>query len=167
MFHSGILHKTTPATQQRVAKPCFHKVQDNSVAALCQTLSQLTASGGATGWILVLAPTYQISKQMLEQCGVNTQRVLLINQKQIHHYDNLMRDALTCSTCEAVLSFLPEQAAALADYAYLANKYQTTLINHSRTETHAQPTDIAAVGYPAAVHRRAFPVQHGTVNQQQ
>jgi len=118
----------------------FQQVQADSLAATCQTLQQLTSSSTGTGWILVLAPSYQLNKQVLEQCGINTQRILLINQKQIPHFDNLMRDALTCSTCEAVLSFLPHDAANLADYRYLASKYQTRLVNHCTTAEKNKPS---------------------------
>ncbi|MDZ7870437.1 MAG: SulA-like leucine-rich domain-containing protein [Rheinheimera sp.] len=109
----------------------FREITDDNIASICQTLAALTTSDHAQqGWILVLAPQHHLSKQLLEQCQIDCQRLLVIGQKQVHHYDNLMRDALTCSTCSAVLSFLPTDCAELADYQYLANKYQTQLINH-------------------------------------
>lgn len=109
----------------------FRKVSEAHFAAVCQTLAALTATGEQQqGWVLVLAPQLHLSKQVLEQCQIDCQRLLLISQKQVHRYDNLMRDALTCSTCSAVVSFLPADCAELADYQYLANKYQTQLINH-------------------------------------
>lgn len=118
----------------------FLEVSDAHIAAVCQTLAALTtAEQTQQGWILVLAPQLHLSKQLLEQCQIDCQRLLLIGQKQIHHYDNLMRDALTCSTCSAVVSFLPADCKQLDDYQYLANKYQTQLINHcaaTTTRTH-------------------------------
>lgn len=114
----------------------FREVGEANLAAVCQTLATLTAAGEQhQGWILVLAPQLHLSKQVLEQCQIDCQRLLLINQKQVHRYDNLMRDALTCSTCSAVVSFLPADCAELADYQYLAIKYQTQLINHSNAGT--------------------------------
>lgn len=110
----------------------FQQKEEHGVAAVCQTLQQLNQQS-LQGWVLVLAPQFSLTKQVLEQCQVDCQRVLLISAKQVHHYDNLMRDALTCSTCSAVVSFLPADGAALADYQYLANKYQTILINHNST----------------------------------
>lgn len=110
----------------------FREVSETHLAAVCQTLAALTGAGEQQqGWVLVLAPQLHLSKQVLEQCQIDCQRLLLISQKQVHRYDNLMRDALTCSTCSAVVSFLPADCAELADYQYLANKYQTMLINHS------------------------------------
>jgi cell division inhibitor SulA len=110
----------------------FREVSKANIAAVCQTLVSLTSTEQTQqGWILVLAPQLHLSKQLLEQCQIDCQRVLLISQKQVHRYDNLMRDALTCSTCSAVVSFLPADCEQLADYQYLANKYQTQLINHS------------------------------------
>lgn len=113
----------------------FREVGEAHLAAVCQTLAALTAAGEQQqGWVLVLAPQLHLNKQVLEQCQIDCQRLLLISQKQVHRYDNLMRDALTCSTCSAVVSFLPADCAELADYQYLANKYQTQLINHSTSE---------------------------------
>lgn len=114
----------------------FKEIAEDNIASICQTLAALTTSGDAQqGWILVLAPQHHLSKQLLEQCQIDCQRLLVIGQKQVHRYDNLMRDALTCSTCSAVLSFLPVDCAELADYQYLANKYQTQLINHCSMQT--------------------------------
>ncbi|WP_430455947.1 SulA-like leucine-rich domain-containing protein [Rheinheimera sp.] len=114
----------------------FKEIAEDNIASICQTLAVLTKSGDAQqGWILVLAPQHHLSKQLLEQCQIDCQRLLVIGQKQVHRYDNLMRDALTCSTCSAVLSFLPGDCAELADYQYLANKYQTQLINHCSMQT--------------------------------
>ena len=113
----------------------FREVGEAHLAAVCQTLAALTsAAGQQQGWILVLAPQLHLSKQVLEQCQIDCQRLLLISHKQVHRYDNLMRDALTCSTCSAVVSFLPADCAELVDYQYLANKYQTQLINHNTRE---------------------------------
>ncbi len=113
----------------------FREVGEAHLAAVCQTLATLTTAGGQQqGWILVLAPQLHLSKQVLELCQIDCQRLLLINHKQVHRYDNLMRDALTCSTCSAVVSYLPADCAELADYQYLANKYQTQLINHNTCE---------------------------------
>ena len=109
----------------------FQQVADQSMAAVLSTISQLNSpSDYSTGWILVIAPVHQLTKQLLEQCQINTQRILLISHKQVGRLDNLLRDALTCSTCRAVVSFLDAENSCLADYEYLANKYQTPLINH-------------------------------------
>lgn len=109
----------------------FSTVGDAALTSVLLTLKELSEQNAPEkGWILVIGPTISLSKQLLEQFGIDRQRVLLVSQKQINHYDNLMRDALTCSTCEAVLSFLPAEHPALPDYGYLANKYQTKLVNH-------------------------------------
>lgn len=101
-----------------------------NVQAVLTTLAALTQQQGLQhGWLLVIAPPWQLTKQMLEQAGIQSQRILLISQKQIGRFDNLMRDALTCSTCSAVVSFLPEEQQELADYRYLSAKYGTPLVN--------------------------------------
>jgi cell division inhibitor SulA len=112
----------------------FQQIADQSMAAVINTISQLTSpSDFGSGWILVIAPVHHLTKQLLEQCQINTQRILLISQKQVVRFDNLMRDALTCSTCSAVVSFLDAGSEMLGDYEYLANKYQTPLVNHFAT----------------------------------
>ena len=116
------------------------------MAAVINTISQLTSpSDFGSGWILVVAPVHHLTKQLLEQCQINTQRILLISQKQVVRFDNLMRDALTCSTCSAVVSFLDADSETLADYEYLANKYQTPLVNHFSSNT-----SIASISSPVA-----------------
>ncbi len=131
-------HRMHQPQQVRQQPQYYQETGRDSIASICQTLATLTATGQSQqGWILVLAPQHHLSKQLLEQCHIDCQRLLLISQKQIHRYDNLMRDALTCSTCSAVLSFLPADCAALQDYQYLANKYQTLLINHDARQGQA------------------------------
>lgn len=101
-----------------------------SVQAVLSTLANLTRQQAfGHGWLLLIAPPWQLTKNMLEQAGINSQRILLIPQKQISRFDNLMRDALTCSTCSAVVSFLSEDQIELEDYRYLSAKYGTPLLN--------------------------------------
>lgn len=101
-----------------------------SPASLLQTIAKLARQTVAQqGWLLVIAPPCQLTKSMLEQANINSQRILLIQQRQISRFDDLMRDALTCATCSAVVSFLPEQNPQLADYRYLSAKYGTPLVN--------------------------------------
>lgn len=142
--------ETTGFHQPHSASLCtdsyFQQIADQSLAAVINTISQLTAPADfGSGWILVIAPVHHLTKQLLEQCQINTQRILLISQKQVVRFDNLMRDALTCSTCSAVVSFLDADSKSLADYEYLANKYQTPLVNHF-----AHQANMAAVSSPVA-----------------
>lgn len=144
--------ETTGFHQQQSASLCpdsyFQQIADQSMAAVINTISQLTSpSDFGSGWILVVAPVHHLTKQLLEQCQINTQRILLISQKQVVRFDNLMRDALTCSTCSAVVSFLDADSETLADYEYLANKYQTPLVNHfsSNTSSAAISSTVASI----------------------
>lgn len=110
-----------------------------NVQTVLATLAALTQQQALQhGWLLLIAPPWQLTKQMLEQAGIPSQRILLIPQKQVGRFDNLMRDALTCSTCSAVVSFLPEEQQELADYRYLSAKYGTPLFNLT-TDLLAQP----------------------------
>ncbi|RVU41160.1 hypothetical protein EOE67_02865 [Rheinheimera riviphila] len=89
------------------------------------------------GWLLVIAPPQPLTKSILGQLNINSKRILVIQQRQITHFDNLMRDALTCSTCCAVVSFLAAEHPQLEDYQYLSAKYGTALVN---VNTHNQQT---------------------------
>jgi len=101
-----------------------------SVQTVLYALASLTQqSAYQHGWLLLIAPPWQLTKSMLEQAGIQSQRILLIPQRQISRFDNLMRDALTCSTCSAVVSFLAAEQAELEDYRYLSAKYGTPLLN--------------------------------------
>ncbi len=104
--------------------------QELSVQTVLHALASLTQqSVYQHGWLLLIAPPWQLTKSMLEQAGIQSQRILLIPQRQISRFDNLMRDALTCSTCSAVVSFLDAEQTELEDYRYLSAKYGTPLLN--------------------------------------
>lgn len=106
--------------------------QQQQLDAVCYQLAKLQAENvSANGWLLVVAPPTLLNKSMLAQLGISPNRILLIQQKQIHHFDNLMRDALTCSTCSAVMSFLPVDHPQLAEYEYLSKKYGTDFYNQA------------------------------------
>lgn len=97
---------------------------------ICQQLAWiLTEKVTNTGWILMIAPPAQISKALLSHHNIATNRILMFQQNQVAHFDNMVRDALTSSTCSAVLCFLPEGDEKLADYAYLSEKYGTCFYN--------------------------------------
>lgn len=101
-----------------------------SVQTVLATLATLTQQAAFQhGWLLLIAPPWQLTKSMLEQAGIQSQRILLIPQRQISRFDNLMRDALTCATCSAVVSFLAAEQTELEDYRYLSAKYGTPLLN--------------------------------------
>lgn len=101
-----------------------------SVQTVLAVLANLTQQAAFQhGWVLLIAPPWQLTKSMLEQAGIQSQRILLMPQRQISRFDNLMRDALTCATCSAVVSFLAAEQAELEDYRYLSAKYGTPLLN--------------------------------------
>jgi cell division inhibitor SulA len=101
-----------------------------SVQTVLAVLANLTKQAAFQhGWLLLIAPPWQLTKSMLEQAGIQSQRILLIPQRQIGRFDNLMRDALTCATCSAVVSFLAAEQTELEDYRYLSAKYGTPLLN--------------------------------------
>lgn len=105
-------------------------VEQQQLAAICSQITHWQQTQlSSNGWLLLLAPPLTLTKTMLAQLGIPCHRILLIQHKQIAHFDNLMRDALTCSTCSAVLSFLPADHPQLADYQYLSVKYGTDWYN--------------------------------------
>ncbi len=115
-------------------------IQQPQLQAVFYQLAKLQADNiSANGWLLVVAPPTLLNKSVLAQLGISPKRILLIQQKQIQHFDNFMRDALTCSTCSAVMSFLPVDHPQLAEYEYLSKKYGTDFYNQATapvTTTH-------------------------------
>lgn len=81
------------------------------------------------GWVLVLGSPVVLTKQLLEHVGLASHRILVLPAQKLTDMDKTVRDALTCNTCQAVLTFI-DDAAQLAEYQYLATKYQTRLVNH-------------------------------------
>lgn len=82
------------------------------------------------GWVLVVGSPVPLTKQALEKMGLAAHRILVLPAQKLANVDRTIRDALTCSTCQAVLTFVDEEAQ-LSDYEYLATKYQTRWVNHT------------------------------------
>jgi cell division inhibitor SulA len=123
-------HAIAKAGSCQNANSRWPSVKQRQLKLICHQIARLQdENASATGWLLVIAPPALLTKSLLVQLGISSRRILMIQQKQINHYDNLMRDALTCSTCSAVLSFLPIDHPHLYDYQYLSQKYGTDFYN--------------------------------------
>lgn len=124
---------TTRQLRQHNAVNTFNYFMQRAGQQWQDVLSTLSKEARRTdaqeGWLLLIAPPFGVSKQLLEQAGIAASRVLVLPAHSTPKLDMLVRDALTCSTCKAVVTFV-EDTAQLADYEYLANKYQTRLVNH-------------------------------------
>ncbi len=126
-FHA--VNRTAMTSSQKLL-PCWPTEQQQQLAAICSQITHWQQTQmSSSGWLLLIAPPLALTKTLLAQLGIACQRILLIQHKQISHFDNLMRDALTCTTCSAVLSFLPADHPQLADYHYLSVKYGTDFYN--------------------------------------
>lgn len=127
-FHSGT--SVNPLLGRPSSMPCSSSADGTGSEYLLQLIGSLAAQTDTQqGWLLVIAPPQPLTKSMLSQLNINSKRILVIQQRQIAHFDNLMRDALTCSTCCAVVSFLSAEHPQLEDYQYLSAKYGTVLVN--------------------------------------
>lgn len=124
-FQNGL--SVQPFVGRPVASPVVHTEHAPHLLQLLATLASQTDT--QQGWLLVIAPPQPLTKSMLGQLNINSKRILVIQQRQITRFDHLMRDALTCSTCCAVVSFLPSDHPDLEDYHYLSAKYGTVLVN--------------------------------------
>ena len=138
-FHNG------PVVNPLFGRAYATAVHSDMTATKAEPLLQLIGTLAAQtdtqqGWLLVIAPPQPLTKSMLSQLNINSNRILVIQQRQITHFDNLMRDALTCSTCCAVVSFLPTEHPQLADYQYLSAKYGTALVNLNTEHQHMLTT---------------------------
>ena len=130
---------TTPLHCRQSANVLVPVGSKTDVAPLLQLIGHLAGQTDTQqGWLLVIAPPQPLTKTMLGKLNINSKRILVIQQHQITRFDHLMRDALTCSTCCAVVSFLPSDHPDLADYQYLSAKYGTVLVNvEGNTQTYA------------------------------
>lgn len=123
------VNRTVHTTGQRWRQP-WPVSHQQQLARICAQITRWQNQQiSSNGWLLLVAPPTVLTKSILAQLGICCQRILLIQHKQISHFDNLMRDALTCSTCSAVISFLPADDPMLVDYHYLSVKYGTDLYN--------------------------------------
>lgn len=120
---SSVLNRPAPTP----VLPIHNDPESTALLQLIGTLAGQTDT--QQGWLLVIAPPQPLTKTMLGRLNINSKRILVIQQRQITRFDHLMRDALTCSTCCAVVSFLPSTHPDLADYHYLSEKYGTVLVN--------------------------------------
>jgi len=137
-FQSDNGSAVNPLHSGRTTNPVVRSTKPTHTSATLMTLiGRLAAqTDSQQGWLLVIAPPQPLTKSMLRQLNINSKRILVIQQRQITHFDNLMRDALTCSTCCAVISFLPQNCPELDDYHYLSAKYGTELVNLDSNQTY-------------------------------
>lgn len=110
---------------------CTSRIGQQSQHVLQSLIKEARRTDAQEGWLLLIAPPFAITKQLLEQAGIAASRVLVLPADSSTKLDRLVRDALTCSTCKAVITFVDDEQS-LVDYHYLANKYQTRLVNHAR-----------------------------------
>lgn len=88
-----------------------------------------------SGWVLLLAPTQLPDKSTFSGFDLDMSKVLMIQQKQISNIDTVLCDALSSSTCSAVVVWQDQfSESSLQHYQQLAEQYQTCFYQMSSSK---------------------------------
>lgn len=85
-----------------------------------------------SGWVLLVAPNQLPDKSTFSGFDVDMSKVLVIQQKQISNIHSVLSDALSSSTCSAVVVWQDQfSQSSLEHYQQLAEHYHTSLYQFS------------------------------------
>lgn len=85
-----------------------------------------------SGWVLLLAPSQLPDKSTFSGFDVDMSKVLVIQQKQISNIHSVLSDALSSSTCSAVVVWQDQfSESSLQHYQQLAEQHQTCFYQFS------------------------------------
>ncbi len=97
-----------------------------------------------SGWVLLLAPNQLPDKSTFTGFDVDMSKVLMIQQKQISNIDTVLSDALSSSTCSAVVVWQDQFSdSSLQHYQQLAEQHQTCFYQFSSTQVQSSHPRIA------------------------
>lgn len=92
-----------------------------------------------SGWVLLLAPNQLPDKSTFHGFDLDMSKVLVIQQKQISNIDTVLGDALSSSTCSAVVVWQDQfSESSLRHYQQLAEQHQTCFYQLSSDATQAK-----------------------------
>jgi len=95
-----------------------------------------------SGWVLLLAPNQLPDKSTFTGFDVDMSKVLVIQQKQISNIHTVLSDALSSSTCSAVVVWQDQfSESSLQHYQQLAEQHQTSFYQLSSNAVQAQITN--------------------------
>jgi cell division inhibitor SulA len=95
-----------------------------------------------SGWVLLLAPNQLPDKSTFSGFDLDMSKVLVIQQKQISNIHTVLSDALSSSTCCAVVVWQDQfSESSLQHYQQLAEQHQTCFYqlssDASQQQTHS------------------------------
>lgn len=95
-----------------------------------------------SGWVLLLAPNQLPDKSTFSGFDLDMSKVLVIQQKQISNIHTVLSDALSSSTCSAVVVWQDQfSESSLQHYQQLAEQHQTCFYqlrsDASQQQTHS------------------------------
>ena len=94
-----------------------------------------------SGWVLLLAPNQLPDKSTFSGFDLDMSKVLVIQQKQISNIHTVLCDALSSSTCSAVVVWQDQfSESSLQQYQQLAEQHQTCFYQLSSDAALAQST---------------------------
>ena len=94
-----------------------------------------------SGWVLLLAPNQLPEKSTFTGFDVDMSKVLVIQQKQISNIHTVLSDALSSSTCSAVVVWQDQfSESSLQHYQQLAEQHQTCFYQFCSNKTQNQAT---------------------------
>lgn len=92
-----------------------------------------------SGWVLLLAPNQLPDKSTFSGFDLDMSKVLVIQQKQISNIHTVLSDALSSSTCSAVVVWQDQfSESSLQHYQQLAEQHQTCFYQLSNDATQSQ-----------------------------
>jgi cell division inhibitor SulA len=92
-----------------------------------------------SGWVLLLAPNQLPDKSTFSGFDLDMSKVLVIQQKQISNIHTVLSDALSSSTCSAVVVWQDQfSESSLQHYQQLAEQHQTCFYQLSSDVTQSQ-----------------------------
>ena len=95
-----------------------------------------------SGWVLLLAPNQLPDKSTFSGFDLDMSKVLVIQQKQISNIHTVLSDALSSSTCSAVVVWQDQfSESSLQHYQQLAEQHQTSFYQLSSDAVQAQTTN--------------------------
>ncbi len=92
-----------------------------------------------SGWVLLLAPNQLPEKSTFSGFDLDMSKVLMIQQKQISNIHTVLCDALSSSTCSAVVVWQDQfSESSLQHYQQLAEHHQTCFYQLSSDKAQVQ-----------------------------
>jgi cell division inhibitor SulA len=138
--HSYSLVSQTQLQHKTGQSAFYHKLQVTAgQLALPELLFIIQQHQQQSGWVLLLAPNQLPDKSTFSGFDLDMSKVLVIQQKQISNIDTVLCDALSSTTCSAVVVWQDQfSESSLQHYQQLAQQHQTCFYQLSSDKAQVQ-----------------------------